>query len=91
MTSSIDFIPTEDVLLRDPTLAYTVELPVLGLPTRFETNSRYVYEMIAETFDAWQTLGDRVDAGRESPLCVRGPSTAKVEHPCGTSVRTVYG
>jgi hypothetical protein len=98
MTSSVDFIPTEDVLLRDPTLAYTVELPVLGLPTRFETNSRYVYEMIAETFDAWQTLGDRVDAGRESPLCVRlvvhegtehGEGRAPVRHICPDGIRLI--
>jgi hypothetical protein len=95
---SVDFIPTEDLLLRDPTLAYRVELSVLGLPTRFETNSRYVHEVIAEAFDSWPAVGDQGDAGPESPLCVRvvvhagtehGEGRAPVRHICPDGTRLI--
>jgi hypothetical protein len=99
MTSStVDFMPTEDVLLRNPTLAYSVELPVLGLTTRFETNSRYVQEVIAEAFESWRTAGDHVDVGHEPPLRVRvvvhegtehGEGRAAVRHICPDGTRVI--
>ena len=42
----VDFVPTGDPLLRHPELAYVVELPILGLATRFESNSRLVLDVV---------------------------------------------
>jgi hypothetical protein len=52
----VDFLPTTDPLLRHPRLEYSVELPVLGLATRFESNSRYVLGVVDETFGSWGAL-----------------------------------
>jgi hypothetical protein len=57
----VDYLPTTDALLRNPQLAYTVELPVLGIPTRFETNSRYVRDVAEETFGGWRRLPEVQD------------------------------
>jgi hypothetical protein len=54
--SNVDFIPNPDPLLRNPHIAHSVDLPVLGLVARFETNSRYVYELTEETFGSWRCL-----------------------------------
>jgi len=56
-SSAVDFLPTADVLLRDPRLVYTLRLAVLGLWTRFETNSRYVYDVMEDAFGRWRGLG----------------------------------
>jgi hypothetical protein len=96
----IDFIPTGDVLFRDPTLAYIVELPVLGLPTRFETNSRSVGEMIAETFAPWRHVGAEGvgHMAKEPPLRVRivvhegtehGDGRSSVRHICPDATRLI--
>lgn len=53
---AVDFIPSPDALLRDPRLVYSIELPVLGIATRFETNSRYVYDLVVEAFGSWRCL-----------------------------------
>jgi hypothetical protein len=55
MTSSVDFLPGADPLLRDVPLEHVVTLPILGLPTRFETNSHYVLDVIEEAFGVWRT------------------------------------
>jgi hypothetical protein len=68
---TVDFIPTEDVLRRDPTLAYAMELPVLGIGTRFETNSRYVHGVIEGAFGAWRAVDVQPDAAFEAALRVR--------------------
>jgi hypothetical protein len=47
----VDYLPLTDPLLREPRLDYAVELPLLGLPTRFESNSRYVADVVREAFD----------------------------------------
>lgn len=54
MRQHVDFLPVPDPLLRDPALEFTVELPVVGIATRFETNSRYVREVIEEAFGVWR-------------------------------------
>jgi hypothetical protein len=52
----VDFIPTSDMLVGTGGLPYAVELPVLGIATRFETNSRYVYDLVMEAFGSWRCL-----------------------------------
>ena len=68
--TAVDFIPTTDVLLRQPQLAYAVELPVLGIVTRFETNSRYVMDIVETSFDDWRCVADIAD-GRLPRMCVQ--------------------
>jgi hypothetical protein len=64
----VDHLPITDVLLRNAELAYVVELPVLGIATRFETNSRYVRDVVEDAFGMWRGLSD--DANR-SPNVAR--------------------
>jgi hypothetical protein len=60
--SHVDFIQTSDPLLRQPSLAYQVVLPVLGIDTHFESNSEYVRNLAEETFGAWASLEVRPSA-----------------------------
>ena len=50
----VDFIPLTDPLLRAPRLEFAVELPVVGLMTRFETNSGYVRDVVEQAFGVWR-------------------------------------
>jgi hypothetical protein len=50
----VDFQPLTDPLLRVPRLDLAVEVPLLGLTTRFETNSLYLHDLIGETFAIWR-------------------------------------
>ena len=52
----VDFTPPTDSLLRKPRLDHSLEVPLLGVPLRFETNSAYVRDMIEDTFGAWRSL-----------------------------------
>ena len=93
----VDFLPTLDPLARDPRLEYGVELPVLGVDTHFQTNSRYVLGVVEETFGAWRGLGQ--SPGRESErVSVRvvvhdgvehGPGHALVRHLCPDATRVI--
>ena len=58
--TAVDFISISDRLQREMELPYSIELPVLGISTRFETNSRYVYDLFLETFGGWGCLPDEV-------------------------------
>jgi hypothetical protein len=49
---------------------YAIELPVLGIATRFETNDADVARCIQEAFGMWRTLAAS-DVSREPPLLVR--------------------
>jgi hypothetical protein len=51
----VDFSPA-DALVPDSALLSPVELAVLGLPVRFETNSRYVLDCIDESFGEWRDV-----------------------------------
>ena len=96
--SPVDFIPVSDPLFRDPPLEYRLELPVLGLRTRFETNSRYVREGIEETFGLWRGLSG-VDSGHPADVlrvqvvvyqAGEGPDRhAPVRHLCPDPIRTL--
>ena len=70
--SDVDFLPASDPLLRDARLDYTLELPVLGLRARFESNSRHVIETVDRSFGRWRILHDvfALDLSR-APLRVR--------------------
>ena len=63
----VDFVPTADPLLRRPQLAYVVELPILGLATRFESNSRFVQDVVEESFGAWRARAAEAQTS-EHPL-----------------------
>jgi hypothetical protein len=95
---AVDFIPTSDALLRDPQLAYSIELPVLGIATRFETNSRYVYDLVVETFGGWRCLPHDAQRFSAAPLPVRvvvhegaegGTGHAPVRYLCPDATRVV--
>ena len=54
--------------------AYVIELPVLGLATRFETNDAEVARCVEEAFGMWRTLAIEsasADVLQASPLLVR--------------------
>jgi hypothetical protein len=53
----VDFLPTADPLLRAPSLEHAVTLPVLGVATRFESNSAYVLGVAEEAFGLWRASG----------------------------------
>jgi hypothetical protein len=96
--SLVDYLPTTDVLLRDARLAYTVELPVLGIVTRFATNSGYVRDVVEEAFGGWRDL-EGVDDDRSSPMLrVRvvvhdgvedGSEHPPVRHVCPDATRVI--
>ncbi len=54
----VDFVPTPDPLLREPVLAHAVSIPVLGIDTRFETNSASVLALVVEAFGSWRAVVD---------------------------------
>src|SRR5262245_27699427 len=47
-----------------------IELPVLSIPTRFETSDGSVAASVEEAFGMWRTLS-AADVSREPPLLVR--------------------
>ena len=55
----VQFALVGDALLRDPPITGVVELPVLGLPVRFETNSPQVLSAVEESFGCWRRLDAR--------------------------------
>ncbi|HEY4218295.1 MAG TPA: hypothetical protein VGM67_14235 [Gemmatimonadaceae bacterium] len=62
MNDPVTFLPTTDPLLRHPRLEYTVSLPVLGLPARFESNSQQVIDVVERAFGQWRTVDAPDDA-----------------------------
>jgi hypothetical protein len=57
----VELIPVADALLREPDLRFVATLPVLGITTRFETNSPTVLGIVEDAFGAWGTLGALAD------------------------------
>jgi hypothetical protein len=53
MSREVDFLTGSDPLLRDVPLSFVAEMPIMGIPTRFETNSRYVLGVVQEAFGMW--------------------------------------
>jgi hypothetical protein len=54
--TDVDFTPTADPLLRNVRLSHCAEIAVLGIVTRFETNSAYVLSLIEECFAGWRSV-----------------------------------
>ncbi|MEP6729989.1 MAG: hypothetical protein ABJE10_05100 [bacterium] len=55
-----------DPLLRATTLEYETTLPVLGIETRFETNSAAVMDVVDESFGRWRQVHDATHCGTQS-------------------------
>jgi len=90
----VDFLPTEDPLRRDARAEYSLALPVLGLNTTFESNSRYVLGVVEEAFGAWR----RAEANGDVRLTVRiivfdaaegDAAPAPVRHICPDEQRLI--
>ncbi|HKG91062.1 MAG TPA: hypothetical protein VKA84_04150 [Gemmatimonadaceae bacterium] len=81
--AEVDFVPTADVLLRHPTMVASVELPVLGIATRFETNSRYVAGVVEEAFGGWRRAAAAAGGDSSGSLLVRVVVHEGAEHPGG--------
>lgn len=56
MTGPIAFDPPADPLYADVPLAHRVELPVLGVPIRFASNSAAALAEVERAFGAWRAL-----------------------------------
>ena len=81
-------------------LPHSVTLPVLGIPTRFESNAPDVIEIVEEAFGIWRALGE-FEENTAEPLRVRialvegdeGPLApgdhASVCHECPDAIRVV--
>lgn len=56
MSDDVDFLAARDPLLRDAPLDYVIDLPVLGIETRFASNSRLVIGLVEEAFGGWRII-----------------------------------
>src|SRR2546426_10337610 len=56
MRESIQFDRSPDVLYHGVALRHVVELPVLGVPVRFESNSAAAIEVVEDAFGMWRAL-----------------------------------
>src|SRR3989442_8698378 len=69
MTDAISFDASPDVLYHGVPLRHVMELPVLGIPVRFESNSAAALAVGEEAFGIWRGL--RASPGLIAPLGVR--------------------
>src|SRR2546426_7701574 len=69
MTDAISFDASPDVLYHGVPLRHVMELPVLGIPVRFESNSAAALAVVEEAFGIWRGL--RTSSGLIAPLGVR--------------------
>jgi len=76
MTDAMTFDPSPDVLYHGVALRHVMELPVLGIPVRFESNSAAALAVVEEAFGIWRGL--RTSPGLIAPLGVRVRSHAPV-------------
>ena len=56
MTEPLRLDHPEDALYFDVPLRNVLEVPVLGIPTRFESNSAAALELLDEWFGSWRAL-----------------------------------
>jgi len=97
--ATVQFTPIVDALLRDPITDHVVELPVLGLSMRFETNSPQVLDAVEESFGCWRQLDPVAVTVTSDPLRVRlvvygdtnsrptDAARAEVRHICPDATR----
>ena len=92
----VEFDPPSDPLFRNAELAYDVELPVLGIPVRFESNSRQVIDAVNRSFGVWSSLTSHPELLASDSARVRlivhegeeGPEQhAEVRYRCPSSDR----
>lgn len=69
--SSWQFDRGKDPLFRDAPLRYAVELPVLGVPVRFESNVADALEVVEQVYGQWRVLVARPDLLGEGRALVR--------------------
>src|SRR5437867_5616700 len=69
MTDAMTFDASPDVLYHGVPLRHVMELPVLGIPVRFESNSAAALAVVEEAFGIWRGL--RTSPGLIAPLGVR--------------------
>lgn len=60
-----------DALYRNVSLPYTVTLPVLGIPVRFESNSRTALGVIEGAYGRWRSLDAAPGLVGQETVCVR--------------------
>jgi hypothetical protein len=86
----IDFIPTNDPLLRTPHLDHVVVREVLGLPTRFETNSPYALGAVADAFRCWPIVDGALDPLRVVVVVYEGADGGQpIRHFCPDATRII--
>ncbi|MFL5608893.1 MAG: hypothetical protein ACJ8AD_20725 [Gemmatimonadaceae bacterium] len=96
---TVDFSPA-DALAPDSALLSPMELAVLGVPVRFETNSRYVLDCIDESFGEWRNVtpdSRAVDSLRVRLIAYAGreggderrDAHVPVRHTCPDSTRLI--
>jgi len=56
MTDAMSFDPSPDVLYHGVALRHVTELPVLGIPVRYESNSATALAVVEEAFGVWRGL-----------------------------------
>ncbi len=66
----IEFERTDDPLLRDVPLEHGVDLPVMGIPVKYRTNSPDVLAVIEESYGLWRVLEDRPRLLESDPVRV---------------------
>src|SRR2546426_4798193 len=69
MGESIQFDRSPDVLYHGVALRHVVELPVLGVPVRFESNSAAAIDVVEDAFGMWRAL--RTSPELIAPLSLR--------------------
>lgn len=67
----VTFTAALDPLLRDAPITHVIELSVLGIATRFETNSQFVLDSVEESFGGWRGLEAEAVVGAPSRVRVR--------------------
>ncbi len=53
---NVEFDPPGDSLFREAELAFRAELPIIGIPVRFESNSGQVIDVVNASFGVWKQL-----------------------------------
>ena len=70
-------------------MRHTITLPLLGIPTRFETDSPQVMKIVEETFGLWRALEPRAAAGEPREpvrVCIVTETRSDVLDGDGTTI-----
>ena len=93
-----DVVPVTKDVRPEVNLPFVRELPVLGITTRFETNSRDVHAIVWETFGMWAGLRDETDTPRQAMATVRvvvcdgtegTVGRSPIRHTCPDALRVI--